>query len=71
MKTTAAQKTVLAAATMTGSIKVDSKATGNAFAALARAGLMTHSADGAAEPGFDAWVIGSIVYITAAGRAAL
>ena len=71
MKTTTAQRRVLEAAAKDGVLKVDSKATGNSFSALARAGLMTHSYDGTPEPAFDTYVIGSIVYITPAGRAAL
>ncbi len=68
MKTTAAQNKVLAAA-LAGAVRVDSKATGNAFSALARAGLMTHSASGSPEPSFFEYVIGSRVFITDAGRA--
>jgi len=65
-----AQKKVLEAA-KNGPVRINSTAMGNSFSALAQAGLMTHSCDGTPEPEFFAYVIGSVVYITDAGRAAL
>lgn len=44
---------------------------GSTFSALARAGLLTHDEDGMPDPGFDAWVEGSLGYLTYAGRVAL
>ena len=44
---------------------------GTTFAALAKAGLLTHDVNGCPEPRFFAWVEGTVGYLTAAGAAGL